>query len=54
MNSKILVLDDGRDIEAEVEGGVTKKSGNVQNEEIKVEAYHTSAPEVEKHLHKEV
>ena len=53
MKGKILVLYDRRDKEAQVEGRVTKVSGNIQNEEIKVEANHTATPEVENHLHRD-
>ena len=52
MNGKVLILDDGREEEAQIEGGVAQKSCNVQNEEIKIEAYDTSSPEVENYLQK--
>lgn len=53
VKSKILVLYNRRYIEAKVEGRVTQVSGNVQNEEIEVEAYDTATPEVEDHLRRD-
>ena len=52
MNGKVLILDDRREEEAQIEGRVAQKTSNVQNEEIKIEAYDASSPEVKKHLQK--
>ena len=53
VNGKVLVLDDGREEEAQIEGRVAQEPSNVQNKKIKIEAYDTASPEVEKHLQKE-
>ena len=53
VNGKVLVLDDRREEEAQIEGRVAQVSSNVQDEEVKVEANHTATSEVENHLHRE-
>ena len=52
VNGKVLVLDDGREEEAQIEGRVAQGPSNVQKKKIKIEAYDTASPEGEKHLQK--
>ena len=50
MALEVLVLDDGREEQAKVEGGVRQESGDVESEEVEAQSNYTSPVAVEEHL----
>ena len=50
MALEVLVLDDGREEQAEVEGGVRQEPSDVESEEVKTQSNYTSPVAVEEYL----